>query len=427
MSRQSVNIPYWYRIRNLSPILCFYFLLVSCNPIFTPHSNPKAHSIWFENISTPLSFNEAEYMKLVRHTAAFLITEQNAKLNLPTPLRRDVEPRILFLTVSDGSSPCLVTMGLGRGIFPALNDAISQVKSQSLGVNRVKWIKLDIVENVFEEPNGLDRPVEYESSLYGLAFNRSSALAFLPEEAIAYSLVSNKHYIRQDKIVDYVENRPGELNSYEGLLDLTGSSIQRFETVSFFSNGHNCMPLYRGHRWFRHPSRVDLLSAAILAGDYLTRAVGADGKFLYKYHPKSDRVGQEYNIIRHAGAVYAMMELYEITGNEKLKEAAHRAIEYLLKSVRPYETEEGISACVVEDGFIKLGANALSVVALAKYTKVTGDFRYMRVMRDLATWISYVQDDGGEFKSHKEIFEERKVLGFSSSSVSYTHLTLPTN
>ncbi|MFO7739494.1 MAG: hypothetical protein R6V46_13525 [Desulfatiglandaceae bacterium] len=415
MFRQPASIFFCYRIKHLLAILFLLSLLVSCHSIKQPHIQTKTAGIWFEDILMPLPFNEITYLKLVRETAATVLTEQSAKLKLPIALRRDEAPRILFLTVSDGSSPCLVTMGSGKGIFPALKDAISHVKSQPLGTSRPKWVKLDIVEGVFEEPNGFDRPIEYESSLYGFAFDRSAALAFLPEEATANSLVSKNRYIRQDKIIEYLENRRQKPSAYKGTVDLTDSRLLRFKTVSFFSDGQECMRLYRGHRWFRNLSTVDLLSAAIRAGDYLTRAVGANGRFVYNYHPKSDTIDPRYNMIRHAGTVYAMMELYEITGNEKLKDAAHRAIEYLLKSVRPCETDEGFAACVVEDGYIKLGANALSVVALAKYTEVTGDFSYLRLIRDLAAWISSVQDDSGKFTSHKETFEGHKVQDFTSS------------
>lgn len=415
MFRQPASIPYCYRTRHLLALLSLVSLLVSCHSIKQPHIQPKTPGIWFEDISMPLSLNEVVYLKLVRETAANVLQEQSVKLKLPISLRRDEAPRIVFLTVSDGNSPCLVAMGWGKGIFPALKDAISRVKSQSLGTPRPKWMKLDIIQSVFEEPNGMDRPVEYETSLYGFAFDRSAALAFLPEEAIANSLVSKDRYLRQDKIIEYQKNRRGKPSSYKGTVDLNGSRLLRFDTASFFFDGQECMRLYRGHRWFRNLSRVDLLSAAIRAGDYLTRAVGANGRFVYKYHPKRDTIDRKYNMIRHAGTVYAMMELYEVTGNERLMDAAHRAIEYLLKSVRPCETDEGIAACVVEDGYIKLGANALSIVALAKYTEVTGDFSYLRLMRDLAAWISYVQNDSGEFTSHKETFEGRKVQDFTST------------
>ena len=67
-----------------------------------------------------------------------------------------------------------------------------------------------------------------------------------------------------------------------------------------------------------------------LAGAYFVQACGPDGRFTYEYDPVPDLDSGRYNVLRHAGTVYAMMELYAIHRDPRLLAAAERAAAYLL-------------------------------------------------------------------------------------------------
>src|SRR5699024_8871563 len=69
---------------------------------------------------------------------------------------------------------------------------------------------------------------------------------------------------------------------------------------------------------------------------------------------------------------------------------------------------------VVERDVQKVGGNALAIVALAEYTKTTGDKQYLPLMRNLATWFKEIQTDNGEFKNHKQEHSTGKVFNFTS-------------
>ncbi len=73
----------------------------------------------------------------------------------------------------------------------------------------------------------------------------------------------------------------------------------------------------------------ELLSSAINGGDYLIEAVKQDGRFVYAYLPKTDSESESYNILRHAGTIYAMADLYTETGDPLLLDAIERAVAYL--------------------------------------------------------------------------------------------------
>ncbi len=158
----------------------------------------------------------------------------------------------------------------------------------------------------------------------------------------------------------------------------------------------------------------NLLDRARMAGEYLTRSVDKDGKFAYIYDPTTDYVPPKYNIIRHAGTVYSMMELYGETGDAELLAAGKRAIGYLARNAKDIETADGPGACIVEKGYAKLGGNALAIVALAKYTETTGDRQYLPLMKRLAVWIKAGQDETGRFVIQKQKIPGGKVIPLES-------------
>ena len=105
--------------------------------------------------------------------------------------------------------------------------------------------------------------------------------------------------------------------------------------MSFFLSKDGIFPLYRGHRLWGEYSRNQLLSAAQGGGKYLIQSVQPDGRFIYFYDPIKDAHDNRYNISRHAGAVYAMLELYEVTRDPELLQAARKALDYLAGFFKP--------------------------------------------------------------------------------------------
>jgi len=103
-----------------------------------------------------------------------------------------------------------------------------------------KWIKVDFVQKVIPiDSFNIDQSIGVRKGLYGLAFDRQSRIAFLPDDLTANTIMD-----RDQKI------------------------LLRFTTTSLFSDGNEIIGLYRGHRLFDQISREDLLSAATLGGQY---------------------------------------------------------------------------------------------------------------------------------------------------------------
>ena len=67
-----------------------------------------------------------------------------------------------------------------------------------------------------------------------------------------------------------------------------------------------------------------------LGAEYLARVCDSDGQFVYRVNlDPAVIVEPRYNVVRHAGALYAMGMYHERTGNEQVRRAMERAGKYL--------------------------------------------------------------------------------------------------
>ena len=54
------------------------------------------------------------------------------------------------------------------------------------------------------------------------------------------------------------------------------------------------------------------------------------GQFKYRYDAKSNDKLSGYNVLRHSGTIWSMLDVFSVTQDEELLTAANRAITYLL-------------------------------------------------------------------------------------------------
>lgn len=163
------------------------------------------------------------------------------------------------------------------------------------------------------------------------------------------------------------------------------------------------------------PTEKNLLEAITLAKDgYFKNIVDKRGKFIYSYLPDKDKVRKNYNILRHAGTIYSMLEIYELMPDKDLLKEAERAIKFLLRRVKPVEIDGIRTHVVVERDFNKLGGNGLAIIALAKYITVTNDRQYLPIMKSLAEWMMRTQDQLGKFTIHKQRYSTGELTSFIS-------------
>ena len=155
-------------------------------------------------------------------------------------------------------------------------------------------------------------------------------------------------------------------------------------------------------------------ASARMAGNYLVSVTKDDGTFHYSIDPLSGTASTAYNILRHAGTTYSMLEWYEYDRDPAVLDAAKRALAFLAEQVHPCPAPFD-GACVVEKNEVKLGGNGLAVLAFAKYQSVTGDTTYEATARSLAKYITGTQTPEGEFAAHKIQFDTGSIDDFNSS------------
>ncbi|MCW8145859.1 YheC/YheD family protein [Agrobacterium tumefaciens] len=150
-----------------------------------------------------------------------------------------------------------------------------------------------------------------------------------------------------------------------------------------------------GRRRIDQLTADDVLSLIRNSSDYLARQVKEDGTFIYGYHPCFDRPIEAYNTLRHASTTYSMIEAWEVTRDETLRAAIERSLaclcNRLIQNCRlPDDTQ---AAFLTDDnGEIKLGGNAVAILALTKYSVVSGCNDFLPLAQKLANGIRFMQD-----------------------------------
>lgn len=382
-----------------------------------PAEGADSRMFWFDDLTLSLRLTDRDAELLVRFASAALLsspTAEDEKKALPPGLKEDRDIRMVFLSLSDGKTRARVFRGAGKGVLEAVMQAISKAAGMTTGRKSPFWCKLDIVSDVQILHNlDLSRPFPFDESLSGVALDRQSGAAFLPEELMLYRITGGDHRLIPENMLARLSSDANRQH-VEDLLAAGKLAGYRFKTMSVFFDGNATFPLYRGHRMFPEVSKEELLFAARMGGDYLSNAVNQEGRFTYVYEAPADDVPSDYNIIRHAGTIYAMLELYRTTREEQLLSVCRRAIDYLLQQAYPCPAGSEDAVCIVENGHTKLGANALTALALAEYTTVTGDREYVPLLLQLGNSILSFQAESGKFVIQKQSYPEGAVKNYES-------------
>ena len=302
-------------------------------------------------------------------------------------------------SVSDGKAPAVVAMGAGAGLLAAAGAATEQIQTRGLPASP-RWIKLDVVREVGPiERLGARGRLRGARGRSGLLFVSPLDAAFLAEEVLARGLIDERARLLPERALDYLRLRDGDAKARTLQTRPRRLTVRRFSTFGYLDDTRTTVRLFRGRvpRYRFHPT--DLLAAAEAAGRYLARVTSQSGKFRYSYDATRDAFASRYNLVRHAGTVYSILELFEVTGEKELLDSCERAIGYLLKKVEPWGPETAPVAIIVEKGKIKLGGVALALLALAKHKTVTGSDAHLPLMRRLAGYIRSVQQPDGRFIS----------------------------
>lgn len=140
---------------------------------------------------------------------------------------------------------------------------------------------------------------------------------------------------------------------------------------------------------------------------YLVKATKSDGMFTYRINmDPAVRVKKRYNLLRHAGTIYAMCTYYVKHPDEEMKSAIERAGRYLrdeaLSTLPGKENMLSVWCDPEVNGTahppqIKLGGTGLGLAALLNIEKIFPGFTPLPTLQALGRSILYMQKEEGSF------------------------------
>ncbi|WP_198087330.1 glutamate ligase domain-containing protein [Variovorax sp. E3] len=314
----------------------------------------------------------------------------------------------LFFSVSDGSQRAHVVHARAADFEIAWREGSELVERWVRERGIVSpWLRIDWVEGASPM-----EWVQFKTQLtavkrnyfrLGLAFDQDFELAFTEQElnanamlcgdsTIAHSVVNPRNFevygqARFERVppLDMAAEQPVYLLATVGVFCQPDGVVHKLVGTG----------LDAGRRQLPALNPQSVLDLVRSGSSYLARQVQSDGLFVYGYFPCFDRRIPTYDAMRHASAVYAMLEAWELTRDETLRSAIDRALDHLTNwLIRDYTLADGRAAAFLVDtgGEIKLGGNAACVLTLVKYCELMDTRRWLPLLDKLALGIASLQD-----------------------------------
>jgi hypothetical protein len=150
-------------------------------------------------------------------------------------------------------------------------------------------------------------------------------------------------------------------------------------------------------------SAAQLNQAVALAANYLVRVCGPDGRFAYRVNISSGEQSRTYNIVRHAGAIYALAMMQYSKPDRRAVDAMVRASSFLRQNymgpgVRPDQLVVW-SKPLSQPSAAELGATGLGLVALTAVNDVKPNSVPLEQLQALGRFLLFLQKDDGSFVS----------------------------
>lgn len=154
-------------------------------------------------------------------------------------------------------------------------------------------------------------------------------------------------------------------------------------------------------------------NVATSGAKFLVSLTEETGRFKYRFDPAKGTVAKGYNVVRHCGTIWSMMDVYRSNNhNDEILVASKDAITFLLNNyLRFYRHYELV--CICEDDRIKLGGNALGILALLSIYDATNDKFLLTLANKLGDFILQEKTPDGDF-IHKRYYRSGKVSAFQS-------------
>ncbi len=309
----------------------------------------------------------------------------------------------VFVSVCDTSDRAHVFTGTGKSLEVAWENADEQamdyVKKEKLDP---VWVKADVVyisETVSEEELGYAILASRKEFLrYGIAFDEQYQTALLEAELNGAKIYEyeqgcldlnylNTYLEKADR--EQVKELPDQYRVFQCFGWMCDEEKQVYE---LYSSG-----LEYGRRKIEEVDKeytADLIDSSM---DFLVGLLKEDGSFLYGMYPRFDNEIENYNIVRHAAAIWSMTCQYRMNGDDALVEDMEKAIDYLVENII-YLDDDTAYLYEEKDDEIKLGGSGLAIISMVEFMKATETDEYTDICRKLGNGILTMMDqDSGEY------------------------------
>jgi hypothetical protein len=142
----------------------------------------------------------------------------------------------------------------------------------------------------------------------------------------------------------------------------------------------------------------NLEKSMFLYADWLVRNQTGDGDFNYELDVNTGEVLEGYNIVRQAGSLYSLAQVYRYEGGEKYEDSIEKGIQFFQSYYEDIEKEIPTTA-INHDGTKKSNTVALYLLALIEYMEEDTQARekYIDEANRLANYLLLTQKEDGSF------------------------------
>lgn len=320
--------------------------------------------------------------------------------------------QVLFFAVSDGVSRAHVEIVTGKDFEDCWQKGVAALKKWRVkNWHKPAWLRVEAVRQI-EPLNWGDLQLKLSKAKrnyfrYGLSLTPDFKTAMLEHELYANAVLYKTDISVAVPNAINLKNFSKHRFRKELQWPINDDAIiYRFQTVAVFTDGKETYEIesdgknsgYRKVEQWDIDAVTDLIETS---SEYLAKQVKSNGFYHYGWFPCFDRPIPTYNALRHASSTYALLEGWEVTQKQEQKKAIDQALNYLTNElIKIVELPDGSSAAFLVDleNEIKLGGNAVSILAYAKYTEITGDQKYLEIMELLALGVLFMQKpDTGEY------------------------------
>lgn len=312
---------------------------------------------------------------------------------------------VLFFSVSDGQQQAHTQIATGSSFDQAWASGSALLAAWNAEQQQeIRWLRVDVVDEVMPCTWGeLQHRLSNNKRNYyrrGLAFDAGFNVAMLQQElgawAILYDGATPVAIPNAGNLENYGKKRFGTPLSWP---TDDAQTVWPFNTRALFADASGIWPIenqgrHHGYRRVENWPGPQLPEVITRASHYLAGEINQGGDFNYGWFPCFDRPIPSTNALRHASSTYALLEGWEVTQDPQHLAAIERALGHLCRDlIHRLRLPDGSDADFLVDvgNEIKLGGNAVSILALAKYTELTGDQQYLAQMERLANGIGLMQ------------------------------------